>query len=355
MPVYKKKLTFYPSYGYRPEGGGEWRVPVRAWVRNERPMPPDALIRLYVDDEGELTESMMLRLKEALRDFVARDNEGEEVTFRFDGDPAGETFRLRGRTDNDGLIIEEFVLPDETARRLLSALGPGDEPGALRLTAETRGWSGAATSRSTVRLIPPEGLSVVSDVDDTIKVSDITAGKRTVLRRTFLMDFEAAEGMHDRYLRILEHHPAFDNVAFHYVSGSPWQLFRLLHEFLVEKTGFPSGTFHLKSVGFNLEDLPGTFRRLRNYLRGSEYTEEMKLGEISDILARFPRRRFVLIGDSGERDPEVFRALKEREEFRDQIVKIYVRDVSALGEGSDRLRDMVRIDPSGVCTQEPAD
>jgi phosphatidate phosphatase APP1 len=355
MPVYKKRLTFYPSYGYRREGEAAWRVPVRAWVRNERPMPPDALIRLCVDDEGELTEGMLLRLKQVLRDFVARDNEGEEVTFRFDADPQRETFRLQGRTDNDGLIVEEFLLPDEVAGRIVAAQGASEEPTALRLTAETRGWSGQATAHSTVRLIAPEGLSVVSDVDDTIKVSEITRGKRTVLRRTFLVDFEAAAGMRDRYLRILEHHPDFDNVAFHYVSGSPWQLFRVLHEFLIEQTGFPSGTFHLKSVGFNLEDLPGTFRRLRNYARGSEYTEEMKLGEIADILQRFPRRKFVLIGDSGERDPEVFRALKERAEFRDQIVKIYIRDVSALGDASERLRDMLRIDETGVCLLEPVE
>jgi len=355
MSVYRKKLTFYPSYGYRPEGEADWRVPVRAWVRNERPLPPDALIRLLVDDEGELTEAMMLRLKEVLRDFLARDNEGEEVAFRFQADPEGETFRLSGRTDNDGLITEEFVLPDAAARRLLAAQGAGAESGALQLTAETSGWSGAASSLSVIRLIPPTGLSVVSDVDDTIKVSEITAGKRTVMRRTFLMDFEAADGMRDRYLRILEGHPNFDNVAFHYVSGSPWQLFRLLHEFLVEKTGFPAGTFHLKSVGVNLEDLAGTFGRLRNYLRGSEYTEEMKLAEISALLRHFPGRRFVLIGDSGERDPEVFRALKASEEFRDQIVKIYIRDVAELGEGSERLKDMLRIDREGVCLVEQGD
>jgi phosphatidate phosphatase APP1 len=352
--MYRKKLTFYPAYAYRPEGETEvWRVPVRAWVRNERPLPPDAAIRLLVDEEGELTEGMLFRLKEALRDFVARDNENEEVTFRFEGDPEGETFRLRGRTDNDGLITEEFELPAETAERVLSAQPPGAERGALRLTAETRGWSGEATASSTIRLVAPVGLSVVSDIDDTIKVSEITAGKRRVARRTFLMDFEAAEGMRDRYLKVLEGYPSFDNVAFHYVSGSPWQLFRLLHEFLVEKTGFPAGTFHMKSVGFNLEDLAGTFRRLKNYLAGSEYTERMKIEEISSILRRFPGRRFVLVGDSGERDPEVFRALKDTDEFRDQIVKIYIRDVGGLGEGSERLKDMLRIDPSGVWPEEP--
>jgi phosphatidate phosphatase APP1 len=351
--LYQKKLTFYPAYGYQPEGGaGAWRVPVRAWVRNERPLPPDALVRLWVDEEGRLTETMLLRLKEALRDFIARDNEGEEVRIRFDHDPAAETFTLPGRTDNDGLITGELTLTAETAERLRQAQPAVTEPGLLRLTAETSGWSGSASARSSIRLVSPRGLSVVSDIDDTIKVSDITAGKRAIMRRTFLMDFEAAEGMRDRYLNLLEHHPDFDNVAFHYVSGSPWQLFRLLHEFLIEKTGFPWGTFHMKSVGINLEDLRGSFRRLNNYLAGAEYTEQMKLEEISAILRHFPQRKFVLVGDSGERDPEVFRALKEREEFRDRIVKIYIRDVSELGPESERLKDMLRIDPRGVWPTE---
>ncbi|HYE12814.1 MAG TPA: phosphatase domain-containing protein [Pyrinomonadaceae bacterium] len=355
MPtLFEKKLTFYPTYGYRPQdGSGVWRIPARAWVRNERPMPPDSVIRLCVDEEGELSEKLFLRLKECVRDFVARDNEGEEVRFTFDGDPAREKFRLRGETDGNGIIIEEFDLPDEAAGRIIAAQPDAGRGGWLKLTAETSGLSGKATSSSAVRLTEPHGLSVVSDIDDTVKVTEVPAGKRAVLRRTFLMDYEEAEGMRERYQKILERNPDFDNVAFHYVSGSPWQLFRLLHEFLVGTAGFPAGTFHMKGVNVDLEDFVSSFRDIGKLLAGSEDTERQKREQISEVMRRFPGRKFILIGDSGERDPEVFRWLKGQ--FGDQVAKIYIRDVTELGEGAERLGGMLRLDTRGVCLQEGGD
>lgn len=350
--MFDKKLTFYPTYGYRPDERGEWVVPVRAWVRNERPLPPDALIRLCFDEEGDLDERAMLRFKECLKDFWAADNEGEEVTVKFDHDPEGETYSLSGETDDNGLLEGELRLDPERAAAIASAQSPsGAQPaGLLTLTAHTRGFSGSASARGVVRLLEPRGLSVVSDIDDTVKVTDIPAGPKVFLRRTFLMDFEATEGMRDRYLNVLKRHPDFDNVSFHYVSGSPWQLFRLLHEFLVEREGFPPGSFHMKSVHFSAEDLLGSFGSIRNLLAGGSHTEGMKVGIISDIVARLPGRKFILVGDTGERDPEVFRQVKER--FGDQIVRVYIRDVSDLGEQAERLKDMFRIDPKGVCLQE---
>lgn len=350
MP-FKKKLTFYPTYGYQPQGG-EWVVPVRAWVRNERPLPPDALIRLCFDEEGDLDERAIMRFKECLRDFWAADNDGEKVTVEFEHDPERTSYELPGRTDDNGLVVGELKLPDEAARRIAAAqraAGAGAD-GALRLTARTSGLSGKATSAGLVRLLEPHGLSVVSDIDDTVKVTEIPAGKRVFLRRTFLMDFEATQGMRDRYLNVLKRNPDFDNVSFHYVSGSPWQLFRLLHEFLVEREGFPEGSFHMKSVNVNLQDLMTSFGSIRNLLAGKKHTEGMKVEEISRLVERAPGRKFILVGDTGERDPEVFRKVKER--FGDQIIRIYIRDVSDLGERAERLKDMFRIDPHGVCLQE---
>ncbi len=352
MPT--KRLTVYPTYGYRAAADdGRWHIPMRAWVRNELPIPyQDAAIRLCFDDEGGLTEAGLLRLKECLKDFVAVDNEGEAVRFKFDGDPEGEEFRLSRKTDDNGLVVEEFDLPDETARRILAAQPSGAAGSGrwLRLSAETKGLSGTARAAGVVRLLEPQGLSVVSDIDDTIKVTEIPAGKRTVLRRTFLMDYEATEGMRDRYLKILERNSSFDNVSFHYVSGSPWQLFRLLHEFLVEKTGFPPGTFHMKSVNWNVEDLAASFRDINKLLSGPEDTERQKTDSISELMSRCPGRKFILVGDTGERDPEVFAKMKQR--FGEQVVRIYIRDVNELGDRHERLKDMLRIDPRGVCIQE---
>jgi phosphatidate phosphatase APP1 len=75
------------------------------------------------------------------------------------------------------------------------------------------------------------GLSIVSDIDDTIKVTHVPAGKKTILRNTFLNEFQAAAGMRDRYQQMIADAGAAADVCFHYVSGSPWQLFDVLSEF----------------------------------------------------------------------------------------------------------------------------
>jgi phosphatidate phosphatase APP1 len=133
-------------------------------------------------------------------------------------------------------------------------------------------------------------MSVVSDIDDTIKVSEIPAGADIVLRNTFLRDYMAVEGMRDRHRRL-------GDVSLHYVSGSPWQMFGLLHTFLIEKSGFPEGAFHMKSLRKNLLDLHGFLHELRSLVAGKQYTKEQKLGQISELMEHLPARTFTLIGD----------------------------------------------------------
>ena len=96
-----------------------------------------------------------------------------------------------------------------------------------------------------VHLIPSEGISVISDIDDTIKVSDVT-NKKELIRNTFLRPFRAVEGMADTYRCWAD-----QGVVFHLVSSSPWQLYEPLARFLAE-SGFPESTFHLKR--FRLTD-----------------------------------------------------------------------------------------------------
>jgi Uncharacterized conserved protein (DUF2183) len=98
---------------------------------------------------------------------------------------------------------------------------------------------------------------VISDIDDTIKITEIPAGFKVVVINTFFRDFVAAPEMAKMY-------QGFNGASFHYVSGGPWQLYGPLSEFLFsEKAGFPEGTFHMKQVSKNLlsaatwEDLKG--------------------------------------------------------------------------------------------------
>ncbi|KJE92676.1 hypothetical protein CAOG_009693 [Capsaspora owczarzaki ATCC 30864] len=85
-------------------------------------------------------------------------------------------------------------------------------------------------------------LHVISDIDDTIKVTHVRFLRR-MAAHTFLHEYEAVQGMARLFRRLAVAHHA----VFHYVSGSPWQL----HEDLVAmmtRAGFPLGSMHLKLV-----------------------------------------------------------------------------------------------------------
>ena len=94
-----------------------------------------------------------------------------------------------------------------------------------------------------VRLIEPgAGESLISDIDDTIKITQVPAAKEIVLRNTFCLEFKP----------VLEPDMAAQykgrgDIPVHYISGGPEQLFGPLYDYLISGAGgFPEGTFHLK-------------------------------------------------------------------------------------------------------------
>ena len=93
---------------------------------------------------------------------------------------------------------------------------------------------------SLLQLIDERGVSVITDIDDTIKITAVT-NRRELLMNTFLREFRAVSGMAELYRRW-----ATGGAAFHYVSSSPWQLFSVLSEY-TETEAFPAGSMHLRS------------------------------------------------------------------------------------------------------------
>ena len=239
-------------------------------------------------------------------------------------------------TDPNGLIKHDLELADERAQAILAAQGSAN--GRLGFSASAEGFEG----KGRARLVRPEGVSVISDIDDTIKITEVPAGVPVVLRNTFLRDYVPVEEMKGRYR---EHG---DAVMFHYVSGSPWQLHKLLGEFV--KGNFPEGAFHMKDLGKNLLAAE-SWHDFVNFTKGSAATFDQKVEQIGRIMRAFPRRKFTLYGDSGEKDPEVFRQIKS--EFGEQVKRIYIRDVvgerikqkpNRLDKSHGDLKDSVVID-----------
>jgi phosphatidate phosphatase APP1 len=172
-----------------------------------------------------------------------------------------------------------------------------------------------------VHLVQPRGLSIISDIDDTIKMTEATS-RSEMLANTFLRPFEVVEGMVELYQSW--HAQGAD---FHYVSSSPWQLYQPLAD-LCMASKFPAGSMHLRYFRIR-DEMFKRWRPVRN---------NRKVGIIGAILKWLPMRQFVLIGDSGERDPEVYRFLARR--FSNQVVAILIRNLHSRPLDRRRIRKL---------------
>ena len=146
-------------------------------------------------------------------------------------------------------------------------------------------------------------FGVISDIDDTIIASNVT----NKLRMIYTVAFTNARTRKPfagvaAFYRAL--HAGLNPVF--YVSKSPWNLYAPLIEYL-EIQGLPLGPLLLRDFGWRAE-------------------KEHKEKSIDDILRTYPKLKFLLLGDSGEKDPEIYAGVVRRHPER--IRAIYIRSVS---------------------------
>ncbi|CAG8581189.1 8733_t:CDS:2 [Ambispora gerdemannii] len=173
-----------------------------------------------------------------------------------------------------------------------------------------------------VNLIEPEGYSVISDIDDTIKDTDISAGAKVVLSNTFLHKFKEVPGMAALYKFWYN-----KGAGIHYVSNSPWQLFPMLRGFF-EVYDFPTGSAHLKFYD----------GLIKSAYQQKENPMASKFMYIRELLKDFPKRQFILVGDTGELDPEIYTTIARENPGR--ILRIFIRDVTTA-----RVKDLPAQEP----------
>ncbi len=296
-----EQIVFLHGLGRRaPEGDG-WECEIHGCVYEpEKRAISLALLREVLElKQIELTAPEAALLAERARLFMVDNERGRQIVVRV----GGHEFAL-GKSKPDGHFAGSVRIPDA-------------EPGlAGARTVQVEAILPAGDSRrfvGQIYLVEESGISVISDVDDTIKITQVQ-DRNGLLRRTFLEPFQPVPGMAEAYRAWADKTGA----RFHYVSASPWQLLLPLSEF-VNSNGFPAGTFHLKKFRWKDESFLSLF----------ESPEDYKLAVIEPLLQQYPRRQFVLVGDGGERDPEIYATLARR--YPQQVARIVIRDV---GDGS---------------------
>jgi phosphatidate phosphatase APP1 len=170
-------------------------------------------------------------------------------------------------------------------------------------------------------------FGVISDIDDTVIRTDATRLIR-MLRRTLLENARTRlpfAGVAEFYRGLHGGVDAVTGNPVFYVSSSPWNLYPVLTDFL-EHQGIPLGPLILRDWGISERGILPT--------RHGEH----KLGAIRQILDCYPAMPFILIGDSGQEDPEIYRAIVH--EYPTRIEAVYIRNVST---GAGRARAIAKL------------
>ncbi|MCP3421372.1 App1 family protein [Nocardioides pinisoli] len=175
--------------------------------------------------------------------------------------------------------------------------------GTVALRGSYRGTTGHAAPVE-VRVPSPDArFGIVSDVDDTILQTGVQRVGRMILQTLAgsALTRTPFPGAAELYRDLAaEVNPVF------YVSSSPWNLHSFLVAFLRHR-GFPLGPVLLR-------DLLGTWKG-----------REQKHDRIREVLDLHPDLSFVLLGDSGEHDPEIYADIVR--EHPGRILAVYIREV----------------------------
>jgi phosphatidate phosphatase APP1 len=211
-------------------------------------------------------------------------------------------------SDLGGYFVASILLTN-------NQVGPTSHDGVITFESLPMADSAGRFSGSAVQ-VPDEGVIVVSDMDDTIKVTNVN-NHAEARQNTLVLPFRPVDGMPELYSAWKASDPS---VHFHIVSAGPWQFHEPLRVF-TEEAGFPAFTWDMRSLDTTdpntliSETVEADPERLFNF----------KVPAIRALMTRFPKRHVILVGDSGERDPEIYAQILA--EFADHVDAILIHNV----------------------------
>jgi phosphatidate phosphatase APP1 len=204
-------------------------------------------------------------------------------------------------------------------------LPPGMPAGSLstNVRLDTQNYTAAsATTTLPVWGLTHPPLGVISDIDDTLTDTRVTQ-KLELLKNTFFHNTydvkifanapQAVVALAGESASLLPAFPVF------YLSGSPWALHDRISQ-AFDRAGLPRGTMIL-----------------RRYFQEPLDPYNFKLPHLREIVEANPGYKWILFGDTGEKDPEVYHTLME--ERQGVVDSVFIHNVTGADPGDKRFDD----------------
>jgi phosphatidate phosphatase APP1 len=279
--------------------------------------PRELFLKGRVLEEAGITRSgqddtVLENLRNMARRFASDEVARARVRTSFGG------ARVEAVANEEGFFDLHLALPEPLT-------GPTRwHPVELELVSPASPGGGPVGSTGSVLVPIGARVGIISDIDDTVVRSSAT----NVLKMAWIvllnnahtrLPFEGVAAFYEALQRGVDGHEY--NPIF-YVSSSPWNIYDVLEDFL-DVHGVPPGPLFLKDWSL------GVLGKHKDH----------KLGTIRRLLRTYPELPFVLIGDSGEEDPEIYhQAVREHP---GRVRAIYIRDVTTAGRAAE-IRDIAR-------------
>lgn len=221
-----------------------------------------------------------------------------------------------------GLLTQEIITDEEGFFDLCWQLGQPLEEGKIWHEVVFNLPNSDISAAGRV-MIPPANaqFGVISDIDDTV-VQTSAFNTLKMARNVFLSNAHTRlpfEGVAAFYQALQKGAGSVYNPLF-YLSGSVWNLYDLLVDFF-ELRGIPAGPLFLMNLGL----------AERQLFSPNHY--EHKLSTLQLLLDTYPALPFILIGDSGQQDPEIY--TQSTADNPGRILAIYIRDVTGEGRAAE--------------------
>ncbi|CAF3569262.1 unnamed protein product [Rotaria sordida] len=311
----KQGLFLVPSVAFRDHSStsnslsSDWILYNQGWYYEENPVQT-----LLMEKTLELIVQKDLD-RNRIKMFTAEGKKRQDVCID------GLNREMCARTDDDGRIKNTFIMTNQEIELFRQ---PGGNGGKVLFQVSVPKRNLYATGE--IYLCDDHGITFISDIDDTIKITQVTSSIQTLIN-TFSGEFKPVSGMADIY-RYWERKY---NATFAYLTASPDQLYPFLKEFF-DREHFPSGSAHMRHFTW-LDVNFITFFMSSNYIK--KKTETLLM-----FLQNTKHRLFILIGDIFQKDPDIYASIYAQ--YPNRIARIFIRKFKNDNDGQQRLETIFK-------------
>ncbi|MGK7392639.1 MAG: App1 family protein [Candidatus Cyclobacteriaceae bacterium M2_1C_046] len=293
--VVKKKLNLFDPifiYPYRSYGFKDEVILIGRVLEKER-----------VVHKQETKDSLLRNLYRFFKRYESDEIPGVKLEVKY----GGETYHTT--TDDEGYYHlkipakknEDQPFWDKVHFKIIDT--PADLEGDFTATGEI--------------MFPNEGseFGVISDVDDTILDSNAT----NFLLKVKTLAFNNARariafpGVAALYRGLIAKNGSKYKNPLWFISGSSWNIYDMLNRFCEEKN-IPKAPFLLRQLDIDAKKII------------KKDAIPYKLGHLRPLMKFTDPLPFILIGDSGQKDPEIYKTIAE--EFPGRVKAIYIRGLT---------------------------